>query len=91
MLSGGYFRISKCYNVLRKPHTYLLYMHFSNRLPGRLTYDSAGFDGLHDLLQGLQVRVLVSKLLLLVVQMASSLRLCDMSFIQNSAWCRLVI
>lgn len=42
--------------------------------PGELTYDRSGFDGVHDLLQGFQVWVIMSKLLLLVVQVAPSLR-----------------
>lgn len=42
----------------------------------KLTYDCSGFDGVYHLLQGLNVRVLMSKLLLLVVQMASSLKMC---------------
>lgn len=46
---------------------------------GGLTYDCGGFDGVHHLLQGLQVRMLMSKLQLLVIQIASSLNLCKMS------------
>lgn len=42
-------------------------------LPVELTYDGGGFDGLHHLLQRLQVRMVVCKLHLLVVQMASAL------------------
>lgn len=49
--------------------------HFPPDLPGRLTYDCGGFYGVDHLLQGLQVWVLVSKLLLLVVKVASSLNL----------------
>lgn len=41
----------------------------------RLTYDRGGFDGVHHLLQGLHMWVIVSKLLFLVVKMASSLNL----------------
>lgn len=37
------------------------------------TYNGGGFDDVHHLLQSLQVRMLMSKLSLLVVQMASSL------------------
>lgn len=40
---------------------------------GKLTYNGSGFDGVHHLFQGLQVRMLMGKLLLLVVKMASSL------------------
>ncbi len=49
--------------------------HLSADLPCRLTDDSGGLHGGHDLLQGFQVRVIVSKLLLLVVKMTSSLNL----------------
>lgn len=49
--------------------------HFPPDLPGRRTYDCGGFYSVDHLLQGLQVRVLVSKLLLLVVKVASSLNL----------------
>jgi len=42
-------------------------------LPGGLTYDHSGFDGVHHLLQGLYVSVIVSELQLLVVEIASSL------------------
>lgn len=38
-----------------------------------LTYDCGGFYGVDHLLQGLQVWVIVGKLLFLVVKMASSL------------------
>ena len=48
---------------------------YSRNRAGELTYDGGGFDGFHDLLQGLQVRVVVGKLLLLVVYMTSSLKL----------------
>lgn len=52
--------------------------------PGELTYDSRGFDGVHHLLQRLNVLVLVGKLLLLVVQVASSLNECRMRFKHHS-------
>lgn len=63
--------------------------HFPPDLPGRLTYDCGGFYGVDHLLQGLQVRVLVSKLLLLVVKVASSLNLWKKMYFfppQNSTW-----
>lgn len=41
--------------------------------PG-LTYDRRGLDGLHRLLQSLQMRVIMSELCLLVIQVASSLQ-----------------
>lgn len=57
----------QCYNASRKSQTFLL--------PGRFTYNCSGFYGVDHLLQGLQVGVLMSKLLLLVIKMASSLNL----------------
>lgn len=39
-----------------------------------LTYDRGGFDGLHHLLQRLQMRMVMSKLCLLVIHVASSLQ-----------------
>ncbi len=61
------------YKGIHKHH--LLHVPYCSDPPRRLTYDCGGFDGVHHLLQGLNVRVLVSELLLLVVKVASSLHL----------------
>lgn len=59
---------------------HFLYVLYCSDPPCRLTYDCGGFDGVNHLLQGLNVRMLVSELLLLVVKMASSLHLWKRSF-----------
>lgn len=66
-------------SVLRTRH--MLHFFFCSDLPGGLTYDRGGFHDVHHLLQRLYVRVLVSKLLLLVVEMASSLNVCKNVFL----------
>ena len=43
-------------------------------LQNELTYDGGGLDGVHHFLQGLQVRMVVGKLLLLMVQVPSALK-----------------